>query len=80
MGLDPPSPVHMRPSERDPLPPPCGRHKWMAPYGGSYDDHMEILIWTMHEFPFLIYTLYILDLINIGKFINVGYHQCLSER
>ena len=24
-------PVHMRPPEADPLPPPCGRHKWMAP-------------------------------------------------
>src|SRR6218665_3881693 len=24
-------PVHMRPPEPDPLPPPCGRHKWMAP-------------------------------------------------
>jgi len=23
-------PVHRRPPE--PLPPPCGRHKWMAPY------------------------------------------------
>src|SRR6218665_1685901 len=33
MGLDPPPPVHMRPYEPDPLPPPCGRHKWMAPYG-----------------------------------------------
>ena len=31
MGLDPPSPVHMRPPEPDPLPPPCGRHKWMDP-------------------------------------------------
>src|SRR6218665_3930244 len=30
MGLDPP--VHMHPPEPDPLPPPCGRHKWMAPY------------------------------------------------
>ena len=29
MGLDPPSPVHMRPPE--PNPPSCGRHKWMAP-------------------------------------------------
>jgi len=25
-----PSSVHMRPPEPDPLPPPCGRHKWMA--------------------------------------------------
>src|SRR6218665_156601 len=32
MGLDPPPPVHMRPPEPDPLLPPCGRHKWMAPY------------------------------------------------
>src|SRR6218665_1766468 len=31
MGLDPLSPVHMRPPEPDALPPPCGRHKWMAP-------------------------------------------------
>jgi len=22
----------MRPPEPDSLPPPCGRHKWMAPY------------------------------------------------
>src|SRR6218665_266672 len=27
----PPSPIHMRPPEPDLLPPPCGRHKWMAP-------------------------------------------------
>src|SRR6218665_885711 len=32
VGLDPPPPVHMRPPEPDPLPPPCGRHNWMAPY------------------------------------------------
>src|SRR6218665_566829 len=31
MGLDPPPPVHMRPPEPDLPPPPCGRHKWMAP-------------------------------------------------
>src|SRR6218665_3404919 len=31
MGLNPSPPVHMRPPEPDPLPPPCGRHKWMAP-------------------------------------------------
>ena len=32
MGLELlPSPVHMRPAEPDPLPPLCGRHKWMAP-------------------------------------------------
>ena len=31
-GAGPPFPVHMRPPEPDPLPPPCGRHKWMAPY------------------------------------------------
>src|SRR6218665_1411392 len=30
-GAGPPSPVHMHPAEPDPLPPPCGRHKWMAP-------------------------------------------------
>ena|SRR6218665_1977720 len=31
-GARPPSPVHMRPPEPDPLLlPPCGRHKWMAP-------------------------------------------------
>src|SRR6218665_3956067 len=30
-GAGPPPPVHMRPPEPDPLPPPCGRHKWMAP-------------------------------------------------
>jgi len=29
MGLDHPSPVHMRPPESDH--PPCGRLKWMAP-------------------------------------------------
>src|SRR6218665_1142879 len=28
-GAGPPPPVHMRPPEPDP--PPCGRHKWMAP-------------------------------------------------
>src|SRR6218665_1944771 len=27
----PPPPVHMRPPEPDPLPPPRVRHKWMAP-------------------------------------------------
>src|SRR6218665_2194506 len=31
-GAGPPPPVHMRPPEPDSLPPPCGRHKWMAPY------------------------------------------------
>src|SRR6218665_829098 len=31
-GAGPPSPLHMCPPEPDPLPPPCGRHKWMAPY------------------------------------------------
>ena len=31
MGLDPSLPVHMRQPEPDPLPLPCGRHKWMAP-------------------------------------------------
>src|SRR6218665_682740 len=31
MGLDPLlTPVHMHPPEYGPLPPPCGRHKWMA--------------------------------------------------
>src|SRR6218665_1381809 len=30
-GAGPPPPVHMRPPEPDPLPPPCERHKWMAP-------------------------------------------------
>ena len=30
-GAGPPPPVHMRPPEPDPLSPPCGRHKWMAP-------------------------------------------------
>src|SRR6218665_2413613 len=29
-GLDP-LPVHMRPPKPDSPPPPCGRHKWMAP-------------------------------------------------
>jgi len=29
-GADP-SPVGRRPPEPDSLPPPCGRHKWMAP-------------------------------------------------
>ena len=32
VGLDPPPSVHMRPLEPGPLPTPCGRHKWMAPY------------------------------------------------
>src|SRR6218665_1502705 len=32
-GAGPPPPVHMRPPEPGPSPPPCGRHKWMAPYG-----------------------------------------------
>ena len=36
MGLDPSSPIHMRPPESNPLPPPCGRHKWMAPYPGKH--------------------------------------------
>src|SRR6218665_613979 len=27
----PSSPIHTPPPEHDPLPPPCGRHKWMAP-------------------------------------------------
>src|SRR6218665_1391282 len=31
MGLDPRPSVHMRAPEPDPLPPPCGRHNWMAP-------------------------------------------------
>ena len=31
MVLDPP-PDHMRPPEPDYQPPPCGHHKWMAPY------------------------------------------------
>src|SRR6218665_1660887 len=35
-GAGPPPPVHMCPSEPDPLPPPCGRHKWMAPYLRDY--------------------------------------------
>src|SRR6218665_497265 len=30
-GAGPPPSLHMRPPEPDPLPPPCGRHKWMAP-------------------------------------------------
>src|SRR6218665_68220 len=30
-GAGPPPPVHMGPPEPDSLPPPCGRHKWMAP-------------------------------------------------
>src|SRR6218665_3526592 len=30
-GAGPPPPVHMRPPEPDSPPPPCGRHKWMAP-------------------------------------------------
>src|SRR6218665_3176244 len=34
-GLDPPPPVHLRPPEPDPLPPPCGRNKWMAPNGSN---------------------------------------------
>ena len=33
-GAGPPPPVHMRPPEPDPLPTPCGRHKWMAPKVG----------------------------------------------
>src|SRR6218665_1656189 len=32
MELNPIPPVHMRPPVPDPLPPPCGRHTWMAPY------------------------------------------------
>src|SRR6218665_3005141 len=28
-GAGPPSPIHMRPPELDP---PCGHHKWIAPY------------------------------------------------
>src|SRR6218665_1296785 len=31
-GAGPPPPAPMRPPEADPLPPPCGCHKWMAPY------------------------------------------------
>jgi len=31
-GAGPTSPVQMRPPEPDPLPHPCGRHKWMAPF------------------------------------------------
>ena len=35
-GAGPPPPVHMRPPDPDPvLPPPCGRHKWMAPNDDS---------------------------------------------
>ena len=38
MGLDPPSPlstcVHLSPT-----PPPCGRHKWMAPYSDRIGDN-----------------------------------------
>src|SRR6218665_377044 len=41
-GAGPPPPVHMRPSEPDPLPPPCGRHKWMVPYA-LYSLHMFLV-------------------------------------
>src|SRR6218665_1350390 len=44
----PPPPVHMRPPEPDPLPPPCGRHKWMAPkqlHPGS-QTYVDILVPT----------------------------------
>src|SRR6218665_295472 len=34
-GAGPSPPVHMRPPEPDSPPPPCGRHKWMAPYRPS---------------------------------------------
>src|SRR6218665_3988682 len=45
-------PVHMRPPEPDPLPPPCGRHKWMAPIHinkpnnqiGGYSGHALNLV------------------------------------
>src|SRR6218665_2842024 len=31
-GAGPPSPIHMRPPEPDPLSPPCGRHKFLSSF------------------------------------------------
>ena len=36
MGLDP------RPPEPDPLPPPCGRHKWMDPIRNSKNLQLDL--------------------------------------
>src|SRR6218665_2388120 len=49
MGLDPPPPVHMCPPEPDP--PPCGRHKWMAPYGGNLINFLGCKTHRLHSFP-----------------------------
>jgi len=48
MGLDPPTPIHMRPPEPVPRPPPCGRHKWMAPTADTAVSHWSFSS-TIHE-------------------------------
>ena len=45
MGAGPPPPVHMRPPKPDP--PPCGRHKWMAPYVKHTKNVLKLN--SMHE-------------------------------
>src|SRR6218665_3714228 len=59
-GTGPPPPVHMRPPEPDPLPPPCGRHKWMAPILTVPYLALLALLFTVLSFCYLCSLLLIL--------------------
>ena len=68
MGLDPLAPTHMRPPESDPLPPPCGRHKWMAPtYNCSCTIIQTIILKFLHFAlsQFLSVPLFVLSFVYI---------------
>ena len=57
-GAWPPSPVHMRPPEPDPYPPPCGRHKWMAPYNDVVDNVLHYVLFHVNFASSTVYGVY----------------------
>src|SRR6218665_986530 len=79
-GAGPPPLVHMHPPEPDPLPPLCGRHKWMAPYqktatgrGCSHQTRLMFscleprLKWAIRPFRSLVHVLGTVFLKLFGK-------------
>ena|SRR6218665_2831601 len=80
MGLDPPLPVHMRPPEPDPLPPPCGRHEWMAPKARTaVENERSDLSSFVDCLHFFLQTVKSSDLANELRHQWLRVHEILNE-
>ena len=81
MGWTSLPPVHMRPPEPVPLPPPCGRHKWMAPnclYIVCFSWLIDCIgIWYfIFSMGSVLVILTNISMLSVGSWVCVSWYSC----